>query len=178
MADHYNRKNRRKYLLQVHLVLVTKYGKPLLVDTIREAAKDIFFKVADRYQFSIIAMETDVDHIHVLVSYDTTISVSQIVKLFKQISSHLLWKQFPTRLSKEYWTENVFLVRWILCLQYRRGLASDYYTLHRITGVRALLPPLKSNGFPRLEIFMNSFISPSFTDGAMAASLWRIMWEM
>ena len=33
-GTHYNRKNRRKYLLKAHLVLVTKYRKTLLTGDI------------------------------------------------------------------------------------------------------------------------------------------------
>ena len=39
MDSRYNRHNRRKYSLKVHIVLVTKYRKQLLNDSIADDAK-------------------------------------------------------------------------------------------------------------------------------------------
>ena len=39
MNNRYNRYNRRKYSLKVHIVLVTKYRKQLLNDSIADDAK-------------------------------------------------------------------------------------------------------------------------------------------
>ena len=39
-------------------------------------------------------METDVDHIHALLEYDTTERICDIVKELKQKSTYYLWEQF------------------------------------------------------------------------------------
>ena len=41
MDSRYNRHNRRKYSLKVHIVLVTKYRKQLLKDSIADDVNDI-----------------------------------------------------------------------------------------------------------------------------------------
>ena len=41
MDNRYNRHNRRKYSLKVHIVLVTKYRKQLLKDSIADDVNDI-----------------------------------------------------------------------------------------------------------------------------------------
>ena len=41
MDNRYNRHNRRKYSLKVHIVLVTKYRKQLLKDSIADDVDDI-----------------------------------------------------------------------------------------------------------------------------------------
>ena len=41
MDSRFNRHNRRKYSLKVHIVLVTKYRKQLLKDSIAYDAEDI-----------------------------------------------------------------------------------------------------------------------------------------
>ena len=41
MDNRYNRHNRRKYNLKVHIVLVTKYRKQLLKDSIADDVNDI-----------------------------------------------------------------------------------------------------------------------------------------
>ena len=79
MDNRYNRHNRRKYSLKVHIVLVTKYRKQLLKDSIADDVNDI----ANTYGYEIIAIETDKDHIHFLLIYDTTDKVFDIVKIVK-----------------------------------------------------------------------------------------------
>ena len=61
MQNRYNRRNRRKYSLKVHIVLVTKYRKALL-------QKHAISYLAEQNNWTIVAMETDKDHIHILLS--------------------------------------------------------------------------------------------------------------
>lgn len=72
MDNRYNRHNRRKYSLKVHIVLVTKYHKQLLKGSIADDVKQKIFDIANTQGYEIIAMETDKDHMHFLISYDTT----------------------------------------------------------------------------------------------------------
>ena len=53
-------------------------------------------------------METDKDHIHFLVEYDTTDRVSDIIKAVKQETTHSLWQKYNNYLSKLYWRKKVF----------------------------------------------------------------------
>ncbi len=77
----YHRKNRRKYSLKSHIVLVTKYRRKLLDASLSQTLKAIAQKIAEENNFSIITMQTDKDHIHLLVDYDTTQTVADIVNL-------------------------------------------------------------------------------------------------
>ena len=45
MDNRYNRHNRRKYSLKVHIVLVTKYRKQLLKDSIADDVKQKIFDI-------------------------------------------------------------------------------------------------------------------------------------
>ena len=73
MDNRYNRHNRRKYNLKVHIVLVTKYRKQLL-----------------------------------LIGYDTTDRVCDIVKVIKQQTTYHLWQKYSNFLSKQYWKKKIF----------------------------------------------------------------------
>ena len=84
MNNRYNRHNRRKYSLKVHIVLVTKYRKKLLKGSIADDVKQKIFDIANNHGYEIIAMEADKDHLHFLISYDTTDRVCDIVKIVKQ----------------------------------------------------------------------------------------------
>ena len=98
MDNRYNRRNRRKYSLKVHIVLVTKYRKQILKGSIADDVKQQIYDICNSKSYGIIAMETDKDHIHFLISY----------KLIKQQTTHYLWQKYPNFLSKCYWKHKIF----------------------------------------------------------------------
>lgn len=108
MDNRYNRHNRRKYSLKVHIVLVTKYRKKLLKGSIADDVKQKIFDTANTRGYEIIAMEADKDHMHFLISYDTTDRVCDIVKIVKQETTYYLWQKYGSFLSKQYWKKRIF----------------------------------------------------------------------
>ena len=106
--SNYNRHNRRKYSLKVHIVLVTKYLKQLLQGSIADDVKQKILDIANTRGYEIIAMETDKDHIHFLLSYDATDRVCDIVKIVKQETTYYLWQKYNSVLSKQYWKKKIF----------------------------------------------------------------------
>ena len=107
MDHRYYRHNRRKYSLKVHIVLVTKYRK-LLQGSIADDVKQKILDIANTRSYEIIAMETDKDHIHFLLSYDATDRVCDIVKIVKQETTYYLWQKYNSVLSKQYWKKKIF----------------------------------------------------------------------
>lgn len=108
MDNRYYRHNRRKYSLKVHIVLVTKYLKQLLQGSIANDVKQKILDIANTRGYEIIAMETDKDHIHFLLSYDATDRVCDIVKIVKQETTYYLWQKYNSVLSKQYWKKKIF----------------------------------------------------------------------
>ena len=108
MDTNYNRKNRRKYSLKAHIVSVTKYRKQLLKGILSEDIKHQILDISHAYDYEIITMETDKDHIHFLISYDTTDSICEIVKRIKQETTYRLWQKHSLMLSKHYWKRKIF----------------------------------------------------------------------
>lgn len=51
-------------------------------------------------------METDKDHIHILLQYNPTDSIKNIVSLLKQKSTYMAWKEYNNMLKKHYWKEH------------------------------------------------------------------------
>ena len=108
MDNRYTRHNRRKYSLKVPIVLVTKYRKQLLKGTIADDVKQKIFDRCNSNSWNMIAMETDKDHVHFLVSYDATDRVCDIVKVVKQQTTYHLWQKYSDFLSKQYWKKKIF----------------------------------------------------------------------
>jgi putative transposase len=63
----YQTTNRAKHNLKVHLILVCKYRKKLLIGDIDKNIKNIIREIEANSDFSIIKMETDIDHIHLMI---------------------------------------------------------------------------------------------------------------
>ena len=104
----YKRHNRRKYNLKAHSVLVTKYRKQLLNGSIADDLKQKIYSICKIRGYEIVAMETDKDHIHFLISYDTTDRVCDIVKIIKQETTYFLWQKYANILAKQYWKRKIF----------------------------------------------------------------------
>jgi putative transposase len=105
----YVSQNHSKHLLIVHLIFSCKYRKKLLIKYGYEIKK-IMYNIAQENDLNIIEMETDKDHIHILVQYQPTRSVLEIVRLFKQISTYRIWRQNNNAnyLKRDFWKENTF----------------------------------------------------------------------
>ena len=56
-----------------HLIFVCKYRKRLL-DRLGVDVKPIMYTIAEDNDFGIVEMETDKDHIHLLIEYNPTYS--------------------------------------------------------------------------------------------------------
>ena len=105
----YTSKNHSKYLLIVHLIFVTEYRKQLLVKY-GDEIKIILEDVSKEKNFKIVTMEVDKDHIHLLVNYSPILSVVEMVRHLKQISTYRIWRQNNNHLdlSKQFWKEKTF----------------------------------------------------------------------
>ena len=80
------------------------YRGDLWIDAIKQKIQSI----ADAHHYEIMAMEIDKDHVHILLGYDTTDSVCNIVKTVKQETTHHLWQRFGPFLAKHYWKKRIF----------------------------------------------------------------------
>ena len=108
MQNRYEHKNRRKYNLKVHIALVTKYRKRLLTNGMDTFLKRACSYLADQNRWNIIAIETDIDHIHILLEYDTTERICDIISILKRHTTHYLWIRYKACLSRQYWKKRIF----------------------------------------------------------------------
>lgn len=70
--------------------------------------KNIFFDIANKADFKIEVMETDKDHIHLLVSSEPKLSPLQTDRKLKQESTIRIWKLFPELLRRWFYREHTF----------------------------------------------------------------------
>ena len=88
--------------LHVHLVFVTKYRKAIFTREMISTLKNLFEQVCQDFESSLIEMEGERDHVHLLVNYPPKISVSRLVNSLKGVSSRRLRSTYKASLSC-YW---------------------------------------------------------------------------
>lgn len=95
------------YALYYHIILTVKYRKKL-IPLYDQFIKEEIVNVSKKHKFDIEKMESDQDHIHILVSAHSRISPYQITSLIKQHTTYQLWQTYSTELSREFWKGHVF----------------------------------------------------------------------
>jgi len=105
----YHHASHSKYLLHYHFVFCVKYRKKLLKNKeIDDEIKRLFYSIAEKSGFTIDMMETDIDHIHVLVDAPPTLSPTSIATRLKSQSTFHIWKAYDNILQWCFWKERTF----------------------------------------------------------------------
>jgi len=102
----YKKQAHAVYYAQYHIVISTKYHRKVLKAGMGDYLKRKVLQVS-RFQpeIEIIEVNTDLDHIHLLVSIPPKFSVSEVVKMIKAHTGTAMRKKFPF-LDKVYWGIN------------------------------------------------------------------------
>ncbi len=90
------------FLLQYHLVLVTKYRHPVMVN-IRERILFLISEYFNNWDFPIIEYEICADHLHILFETMPNVNLSNFINGLKTYISRKIRKEFSVELSKYYW---------------------------------------------------------------------------
>jgi len=88
-----------RYAIAYHLVWIPKYRRRILTGEVQKETKRLLEECCQRQGLTLLALETDEDHIHVCVSAPPRFSPALIANLLKGYSSRSLRQQFP-KLSK------------------------------------------------------------------------------
>lgn len=95
------------YSIQYHIVWCVKYRHTIIDGDIERTLKELIYKIAEDNNFSIEEMETDLDHIHLLVSCNPQHYIPDIIKALKGVSGRLLLKQYP-KLKEKLWGGHIW----------------------------------------------------------------------
>lgn len=105
MEESLYRTNRHScYLLEYHLVVVTKYRHPVLTGKLKDRLLELSFNVIEDYwKCRTLEISTDKDHIHILFESKPQVQLSKLVNNYKTVTSRILRKEFADELSPYYW---------------------------------------------------------------------------
>ena len=108
MKDKYHHASHSKYMIKLHFVFAVKYRKKLLIGNIDADMKQILLEISTQKGFTIDTMQSDIDHLHILVDVPPTISAFDVVNSLKSISTFRIYKKHRVELKKHFWAENTF----------------------------------------------------------------------
>jgi putative transposase len=96
------------------MILVVKYRRKVINDSISDRLKEIFEHIQDSYNISLKEWNHDKDHIHVLFSAHPNSEISKFLNAYKSASSRLIKKEYPQirdKLWKEaFWSKSFCLI--------------------------------------------------------------------
>ena len=106
--------NHSVFSMYYHLVLVTKYRRKVINDTISKRLREIFDYIAVNYNISVVEWNDDQDHVHILFKAQPNSELSKFINVYKSASSRLIKKEYPEikeKLWKEYfWSRSFCLI--------------------------------------------------------------------
>ena len=88
------------YGIEYNVVFCTKYHKKIITGSVKDSLFQIIISLSQEMDFKIIEINTDLDHIHLLISCKPQHYIPTIVKRLKGTSARLLFKLYP-ELKKE-----------------------------------------------------------------------------
>ena len=106
--------NHSVFSLNYHLVLVVKYRRSVIDDSISARLREIFEYIQPAYNITLQEWNHDRDHVHVLFSAHPNSELTKFLNAYKSASSRLIKKEFPLireKLWKEYfWSRSFCLI--------------------------------------------------------------------
>ncbi len=114
MKTKYNKAHRAVYSLTAYVVFVTKYRKPILTDKLLTELESIFASILRTREGELLQFNGEKDHVHLLVSYKPSLSVSNLIANLKATSSKTMWRNHADYLQQQYhkrvlWTGSYFV---------------------------------------------------------------------
>jgi putative transposase len=95
--------------MTAHIVWITKYRYKILTGDIQIRCRDLIKQVCDSEDVKILSGVVSKDHVHMLIEYRPSMSISDFVKRVKGRSSRLLQMEYP-ELRKRYWGRHFWAI--------------------------------------------------------------------
>jgi len=106
--------NHSVFSLYYHLVLVVKYRRRVITDSISDRLRNIFIKITLAYGIELIEWNHDKDHVHILFKAKPNTTISKFINAYKGSSSRMIKRenqQIKQKLWKEYfWSRSYCLL--------------------------------------------------------------------
>ncbi len=91
-----------KYQIRYHIVWRVKYSHHILIGNRPKFLKQILLDIAQRYEYTIEAVGTDENHLHVFAGAHPAISSAKLIQVLKSISARKMFEKYP-EIKKFLW---------------------------------------------------------------------------
>lgn len=98
------------FLLQYHLVLVTKYRKEVFTEKIENYLTEFITSMMSKNDCNLMKINYDKNHVHILFEAPITLNLPNFINGMKSTSSRIIRKRFEEHL-KQFYCKNVFWSR-------------------------------------------------------------------
>ena len=107
----YRTTNKTIYSCQYQVIWCTKYRRKVLDTQIQGRLKQLINEKQDEYGYQIREVETQPEHVHLLIEIPPTNSVDKIVGKIKGYTSKVLREEYPSLKSRlpSLWTRSKFV---------------------------------------------------------------------
>lgn len=99
---HFSKLHHCVYALHYHLVLVTKYRRRCITAPMLERLRDIATARCEGWGGTLLEMNGEPDHVHLLIALPPNLDLSGFVNNLKTTTSRLLRKEFAESLQRIY----------------------------------------------------------------------------
>ena len=113
--DNYHKNRHAVYLLQYHLVVVTKYRHPVIDGDVKDRLISLSHEIIEEHwKGEILEINTDHDHIHIQFEISPQTQLSKLINNYKTVTSRLIRKEFSEELRPYYekpylWSDTYFI---------------------------------------------------------------------
>ena len=103
-------KHGRGYVYDIyyHIVWCVKYRREILVGNIKDDFIDIITNICINNNYEIVEINTDKDHVHMLLGLSPQDSIPVVMKTLKGVSARLLNQKHSAEISKELYGGHIW----------------------------------------------------------------------
>src|SRR5215212_8797420 len=102
------------FLLSYQLIWCVKYRRSILTHDIGDRLKEMVTEILKERDGKLIAVETELDHIHVVFRCKPSTALSELVNRLKGLTAYKLFREFPKLRSflwkGHLWSPSDFIV--------------------------------------------------------------------
>jgi len=91
------------YSIQYHIVWCVKYRHKILTTKLENRLIELLKQIANDNNFTILEVNSDLDHIHLLLDCNPQHYIPNMIKALKGVSARLLMKEYGDELKKKLW---------------------------------------------------------------------------
>lgn len=104
--EDYKALNHCKYDCYYHIILLPKYRRKIMVGKFKEDLYSYIREISSNHSIDLLEINGTEDHIHLLLGFPPTMSLSKVLEIIKSNSSRLAFLDHLRYLRKFYWYTN------------------------------------------------------------------------